>query len=173
MNIPTEYITGNKKYDQKIALALSKESHTKPISLPKLFLDTNPPLLPPTQYTFTVIAMGKPRMTQRDKWMKRDVTNRYWLYKDELVRQARELEFDEQIVLSNYYHLVFYLPMPKSWSTKKKQEMNGLLHRDKPDKDNLEKAFLDCLCKDDSFVADSRVTKYWAYREKARIEVRR
>lgn len=115
--------------------------------------------------------MGKPRMTQRDKWAKREVIQRYWAFKDELNIRVKQTEFDADKILQDYYHLKFYLPMPDSWSEKKKGLMNNQLHRSKPDKDNLEKAFLDCLCPDDSFVADSRVTKFWCYEEAARIEV--
>jgi len=33
-----------------------------------------------------------------------------------------------------------YLPMPKSWSKKKKSAMAGRPHRQKPDRDNIDKA---------------------------------
>ena len=40
--------------------------------------------------------------------------------------------------------------------------MNGKPHQQKPDKDNLEKALLDALCEDDSYIYDGRVSKYWS-----------
>lgn len=120
-------------------------------------------------YTFPILAMGKPRMTQRDKWYKREVTDRYWIYKRDLNTLANILKFNPQEVLSNYYHVIFYLPMPQSWSKKLQSQMAYTLHRSKPDKDNLEKAFLDCLCENDSFVADSRVSKYWCLQGEERI----
>ena len=56
----------------------------------------------------------------------------------------------------------FYIPMPKSWSKKKKKTLWGHPHQQKPDIDNLAKAFMDCLCKEDSFVYRLKVSKYWA-----------
>jgi hypothetical protein len=45
--------------------------------------------------------------------------------------------------------LIFELPMPKSWSKKKRDAMRGQKHTQKPDKDNLEKALLDCIYDED------------------------
>ncbi len=36
--------------------------------------------------------------------------------------------------------MVFYMPMPKSWSKKKKAEMVGRCHQQRPDLSNLVKA---------------------------------
>lgn len=58
--------------------------------------------------------------------------------------------------------IVFGLPMPNSWSNKKKALMDGLPHQSRPDIDNLEKAFLDALCTDDSYVWDVHATKLWS-----------
>jgi Holliday junction resolvase RusA-like endonuclease len=35
-------------------------------------------------------------------------------------------------------------------------------HQQKPDKDNLEKAFMDSFSIDDSFVYDGRTCKFWS-----------
>lgn len=53
--------------------------------------------------------------------------------------------------------------MAKSWSKKKKAEMDGEYCRQKPDLDNLCKAILDAAYKEDSIVADIRLTKVWGY----------
>jgi Holliday junction resolvase RusA-like endonuclease len=49
---------------------------------------------------------------------------------------------------------IYYMPIPKSWSKKKKREHIGKWHIAKPDKDNLEKFIKDCgngiLWNDDS-----------------------
>ncbi len=103
--------------------------------------------------------MGKPRMTQRDKWLERDCTSRYWAFKANVVKKAEELGFT---MPASEYHIIFRLPMPRSWSKKKRSSMDGAPHQTKPDKDNLEKAFLDALCKDDSFIWDGRVSKFWS-----------
>lgn len=59
--------------------------------------------------------------------------------------------------------------MPPSWSEKKKQAFDGKPHQVRPDADNYLKAFMDALCKDDSYVWDARVIKYWA--REGRIEL--
>jgi Holliday junction resolvase RusA-like endonuclease len=110
------------------------------------------------RYEFKLDPIGKPRMTQRDKWIKRDCVMRYWNFKDLLKLQAKKLKF---IMPDSGYHLKFYIPMPKSWSKKKQSAMMGKPHQGKPDKDNLEKAFLDAVCADDSYIWDGRVSKFW------------
>jgi len=51
--------------------------------------------------------------------------------------------------------------MPKSWSKKEKIRLAGTGHQSTPDKDNLEKALLDCIYTEDKQVWDARVTKVW------------
>lgn len=58
---------------------------------------------------------------------------------------------------------VFWIPMPPSWSKKKKREMFGTPHRQTPDLDNLEKAVLDAIFSDDSKVWAMLAYKYWGY----------
>jgi Holliday junction resolvase RusA-like endonuclease len=80
---------------------------------------------------------------------------RFRAYKDHLrgVLKAEDIP--------DSYHLVFTMPMPASWSRKKRLKMLNQPHRSKPDKDNLEKGFLDALLADDSAVWDGRVSKVW------------
>ena len=52
--------------------------------------------------------------------------------------------------------------MAKSWSKKKKKAMLGKPHQQIPDLDNYLKAFLDALCKNDSFVHEVHAKKLWA-----------
>lgn len=92
-------------------------------------------------------------MTRSDKWKGRDCVVRYWKYKDEL----RE----KNVVLPDKSHVIFTMPMPDSWSEKKKREHDGMPHRSKPDVDNLCKGILDCLYDDDSSLHDLRITKLW------------
>jgi Holliday junction resolvase RusA-like endonuclease len=116
--------------------------------------------------TLMITPVSKPRMTQRDKWLKRPATTKYWDYCQEL----RTLLGDRTIPDSGY-HLTFYMPMPASWSKAKKEKMEGQPHQQKPDKDNLEKAFLDALFDDDSKVWDGRVTKRWSSAPRIEVEV--
>lgn len=99
--------------------------------------------------------MGKPRMTQRDKWFKRPVVQRYWEYKAEILRHG--------VQLPEIYKVIFHMPMPKSWSKKKKEQFNTRPHKQTPDKDNLEKGLLDALFEDDSFIWSGWVEKRWSH----------
>lgn len=98
----------------------------------------------------------KPRMTRSDKWNKRDCVLRYRAYCDEV--RARKVYLPEHGA-----RVTFILPMPKSWSAKKKTAMAGTPHQQKPDNDNLLKALCDALYADDSGIWDVRITKLWGY----------
>ena len=108
-----------------------------------------------TQYD--IHMMGKPRMTQRDKWLNppRKAVARYWELKNKI--QENGVTYNEN------QHITFILPMPKSWSKKKKSEHNGKPHRQKPDLDNLIKSLWDCLFKDDAHFAKVSAVKLWGY----------
>lgn len=82
---------------------------------------------------------------------------KYWDYKRALKILAEEQKF---VMPESEGWVKFYLPMPPSWSKKKKREMCFTLHKKKADKDNLEKGFLDSLGEDKG-IADSRSSKFW------------
>lgn len=109
--------------------------------------------------------IGKPRMVKSDAWAGRECVKRYWQYKDDLNILAKSQRYTP----INTLDVKFYLSMPKSWSEKKKESMNGKYHTSKPDIDNLIKAFLDCLIDDDSGIYKITASKYWA--TKGRIEI--
>ena len=109
---------------------------------------------------YDITPVSKPRMTQQDRWHKRPATAAYWAFKAEV----RLLGIN---IPESGYHITFIIPMPKSWSQKKRTQLNGQAHQQKPDKDNLEKALLDAIFDDDSRVWDGRVTKLWG--EKGQI----
>lgn len=103
---------------------------------------------------YQVTPTPKPRMTKSDRWKKRSCVQRYWEFKD----QCKKLNV--KIPLCNA-HIIFVMPMPKSWSVKKRKELDGTPHQQRPDKDNLEKAILDAVYDEDCKVWDSRTTKIW------------
>lgn len=103
---------------------------------------------------FDITPMGKPRMTQADKWKKRPEVLRYRAFCD-------EVRLHNVTLPESGYHVIFVLPMPPSWSKKKRAGHDGQPHQSKPDKDNLEKALLDAIFDDDSKIWDGRVTKIW------------
>ncbi len=116
--------------------------------------------------SFPVDPIGKPRMTQKDQWKKRDATDRYW----ELKRQMKQIAEGANFTMpESHIHIVCYMPMPYSWPKKKKEEMNGRPHQQKPDADNILKGIQDALCKEDSYIWDVRISKYWSY--KGAIEI--
>ena len=111
-------------------------------------------------YSLNVIPIGAVRMNRADAWKKRPAVLRYWDFKNELKKQAELVNYE----LGEYLDVVFFLPMPDSWSTKKKERMNGLPCKVKPDIDNIKKGFLDTLKKNDSDVWFVTAKKYWAFR---------
>jgi Holliday junction resolvase RusA-like endonuclease len=97
---------------------------------------------------FPVLPISAPRMTRADKWKKRKVVTSYFAYKNSLRLLANQYQY----TLTSSLSLIFCLPIPDSYSKKKKKE---LLHQGvtvKPDLDNLIKGYKDALCENDSFV---------------------
>ena len=104
-------------------------------------------------------------MVRSDTWAGRRVVAFYWQYKDMLNLIARRKKYS----IGDMLDIVFYLPMPDSWSKKKKREMNGKPHQQKPDVDNLLKGFTDSLMAEDKNLYKVKISKYWAVM--GRIEV--
>lgn len=86
----------------------------------------------------------------------------YRAFADELRSQVRG-------TLEPKLKVTFFVPMPQSWSKKKKGEMLGKPHQVRPDVDNFLKALLDALCEEDSYVYDVHAIKLWA--ETGAIEI--
>lgn len=107
---------------------------------------------------FDITPIGKPRMSQSDRWAHRPVVDAYYAFKDELNLKANLKRFS----LPDQFEVVFHLPMPPSWSQKKRTQMEGRPHQQKPDLDNCVKSLLDCLKPDDSTVWDIQARKLWA-----------
>ncbi len=66
--------------------------------------------------------------------------------------------------------IIFNIPMPKSWSKKKRIEMNGTPHMKTPDIDNLTKALLDAIHKNDSHIWHLTLQKIWSNSGSIEIE---
>lgn len=110
-----------------------------------------------------VVPVPKPRMTQRDRWAKRPAVLRYRNFCDELRKESQKALYMPTCPLS----VAFILPMPMSWSGKKKKAMNGEWHTSRPDLDNLMKAFKDALLEEDSAIHTyGFVTKLWGFEGK-------
>ena len=107
--------------------------------------------------------VAKPRMVKSDRWKKRSVVERYWAFKDLINLAAKNQNF----TLGECFSVIFEIEMPKSWSQKKRDTMDGQPHKSRPDLDNLEKGICDCLLSEDSGVWRITAEKRWA--EKNRI----
>ncbi|EKA1596225.1 RusA family crossover junction endodeoxyribonuclease, partial [Salmonella enterica] len=92
---------------------------------------------------YEITPIGKPRMTQRDRWHKRPAA--YWAFKHEVRLHGSRLS-------ESGYHVTFVIPMPMIWSQKKRAQHVGQAHQQKPDKDDLEKALLYAIFDDGSRV---------------------
>lgn len=103
---------------------------------------------------FDIDPVPKPRQTNRAKWKKTPADNRYYAFKDAI--RLCKVEIPE-----SGYHVLFVLKMPKDWSKKKKDKTRHTACQKTPDKDNLEKALLDSIFKQDSHIWDGRVSKVW------------
>lgn len=121
-------------------------------------------------YLLDVIPMGAVRMTVSDKWKtnpnhadprkrQRKAVQDYFAFKNKLQWECNILKFE----LGSQIEIVFFIPMPDSWSEKKKEKMNGTPHKQRPDCDNVIKAVQDTLLKEDGNVWSVNAKKYWAY----------
>lgn len=106
------------------------------------------------QQIYYINPVSKPRMTQRDVWKKRPVVVKYHAFCDEM--RASRFTLPESGA-----HLTFVIPMPKSWSKKKRIEMNGKPHQQRPDVDNLIKAVMDAIFDEDCRVWNISASKLW------------
>jgi Holliday junction resolvase RusA-like endonuclease len=115
--------------------------------------------------------MGKPRMTQRDRWKKRPVVLRYHDYCDRIRAAALE-QLGELPPAPIHVKVAAYIALPPSWSKKKRLAMLGRPHRARPDWDNIGKAICDALLEEDSCLSGGTVDKFWCWDEnRERTEV--
>jgi Holliday junction resolvase RusA-like endonuclease len=121
------------------------------------------------KFTVSIVPMGKPRMTRSDKWRKRPAVLRYFAYRAELILKSpvRLIPVEPGSVT-----IMAYLPIPESWSIKKKTAMAGMYHRQKPDCDNILKGVVDILWpKGDQMISFKMITKKWDDGNGARLEI--
>jgi Holliday junction resolvase RusA-like endonuclease len=92
--------------------------------------------------------------------------NEYKLSLSALAKQ-KKFTFPEQGAT-----ITFFIPVPQSWSKKKKELYHGTLHQSKPDLDNLLKAFLDSLLSEDKTVCHyGELCKVWVNLDYGWIEI--
>jgi Holliday junction resolvase RusA-like endonuclease len=122
----------------------------------------------PKAYAFTVLGppMGKPRMTQRDRWMKRPAVVRYREYCDRIRAAAGPMPASPYAIA-----IIAWIPMPESWSHKKKLKMCGQMCQQKPDWDNISKAVCDALLEDDAVLGGGTCWKFWCIQGHEKTEI--
>lgn len=112
--------------------------------------------------TLDIAPVSKPRQTRRDKWLDppRPCVAQYRAFADKL----RLACLAARVTIPHAgLSLAFHIAMPDSWSKKRRNEMRGQPHQQKPDIDNLTKAVLDALVPDDSVIWRlDRQEKRWA-----------
>ena len=110
-----------------------------------------------------------PRAKLRPAGLKRlERIERYNQYKIDLLALCRSKGFT---LPCQGLHISFYIPVPKSWSKKKKAQYHGSLHQSTPDIDNLVKALFDSLTAEDKYVGHiGSICKRWVDFEEGWIE---
>lgn len=113
---------------------------------------------------------GKPRMVRADKWRKRPATDKYWAWGNAIkAAVSGYIPVAETVASLNW---TAYFEPPASWSQKRRVAAIGMRHRSKPDRDNIDKAVLDCLWPEgDSAIADGTIRKRWDWAARLEIEI--
>lgn len=103
--------------------------------------------------------------------MKRPATTKYWEWSD-IARKSAGVT--DKVSADFFFGIVIFVHcrIPKSYSKKKRQELEGKFCQTKPDTDNVLKALCDSLFSDDEKISIMHGYKYWAYDdEEPRIDV--
>ena len=102
----------------------------------------------------------KPRMTKADRWRKRPSVLKFLAFRDAVREWPRETMHNKILEMESF-EIEFHVPMPKSWSKKKRGYMNGAAHQQRPDLDNYLKAWKDSVFEEDSVVWRVKASKMW------------
>lgn len=115
------------------------------------------PTTPSSVITIHVAPCPAPRQVRSDSWKPSKRVQRYRAWKD----KVRPILAAHNWTLGDTLNIHFVVPMPKSWSKKKRERMDGKPHQQKPDIDNYAKAFCDLTGEDDSHVWFIIAKKTW------------
>lgn len=117
------------------------------------------------EITLEITPTAKPRMTRRDRWKNppksykgiwpRPIVSTYRAFKDKIALKKNGF------YLPDSFKVVFFMPMPPSWSKRKKDIFYGQPHKQTPDLDNLIKGLGDAFKVDDSGIYHIEATKIW------------
>lgn len=119
------------------------------------------------EFRVEIEPMGAVRMTGRGKWVKPNA-QRYLTYK-----KAIQSAISEQVIVNHReptknpvaVYITFFMPIPNSWSKRKKKLAPSVRHTKKPDIDNMVKGLFDSLngiiWKDDNQVVICQAEKVY------------
>jgi Holliday junction resolvase RusA-like endonuclease len=112
-----------------------------------------------------------PRSKLRPAGLKRLLRlEKYNKYKIDLMAESKAKQFNFPAQGAS---ICFFIPVPPSWSKKKKKLHHGSLHQSKPDLDNLLKALCDSLITEDKYIAHyGEIQKRWVDFESGWIEIK-
>jgi Holliday junction resolvase RusA-like endonuclease len=112
---------------------------------------------------------GCPHSLTYENYMMKKRLERFNEYK----KRLKELADEKQLVIPDAgFSIYYYLPIPKRWTKKKKLAMNGQLHKQLLDIDNITKGIFDVLRPQDKGIAQiSGVGKFWVNQEQGFIEI--
>jgi Holliday junction resolvase RusA-like endonuclease len=102
---------------------------------------------------YPITPVGKPRQTRFTDRKNRALV-KYRAFRDQV--RLRGVQIPDSALV------VFLMPMPASWSQTKKLGTLYTPHRSKPDVDNMLKALMDSVLKDDRHIWDIHPVKIWA-----------
>lgn len=117
--------------------------------------------------------MGAVRTTQKQKFVD-ERAKKYHSYKQKIALLTKQhiKKPTESPIMAD---ITFYMPMPASWSGKKKERLNGAVHKSKPDIDNLIKGCFDAFnkiaWKDDNQVFEVHSKKVYSYNPGIGVEI--
>lgn len=107
---------------------------------------------------YPITPTAAPRQVKKDAWRPSPAVERYRTFRDDVGWRKVQLPV-------GFFHVVFFMPMPKSWSETRKARFAFRPHERTPDKDNLEKALVDAVYRgrSDAHVWHSASTKLWSF----------
>ena len=122
-----------------------------------------------TTYSVTIdmppFGKARPRVTKNGTYMPPEYVER----REMLKWHCRDMPDVESRMIA--LDICGVRPMPKSWSKKKRAELDGMPTTAKPDVDNFAGAVMDALLVEDSNVVDLHVSKIWGQQAQIIINV--
>lgn len=107
-------------------------------------------------YQIEIEPISYVRRTKADSWKKRPAVVKYYAYKNLLAFLLNRMGYKQEEKLN----IIFYLPIPKSFRNREIYHLKE--HHKKPDLDNLVKAFLDAVAKQDNYICQINATKLYS-----------